>query len=191
MERPGRNKKQGQPPPGLDYPGTSRGRTPRTGSSGAEQAAGAAPRRTRSSGEKGRPDAPDWKIRGGSGSRSQRTQDRIDNGHVAGRRPGLEHPGQNKKERPQLPRPGKDGLPPRAGLPVADQPERDPTPRAGACRGGRRPEEKETGGRDQGGAAKETSPEATQRTTPGKCREAEKWTRLRRRRAAKMRTGPW
>ena len=86
---------------------------------------------------------------------------------------------------------GERWLPPWAGMPGADQPEGVPTPRAGASRGKRRPEAKETGGRDQGGAAKETRPEATQRTRPRKCREAEKWTSPRRRRAAKMRTGPW
>ena len=66
----GRNKEQGLPPPGPDHPGTSGGQTPRTGSSGAGQAAGAAAPRTGSTGEKGRPGAPDWNIRGGSGSRT-------------------------------------------------------------------------------------------------------------------------
>ena len=186
-----RNKQQGLPPPGLDHLGTSGGRTPRTGSSGPDQAAGAAADQTRSSGDKGLPDTPDWNSRGGSGSRSQRTHDRIVDGHVAGRRPELEHSGQSKKERPQPPGPGKDGLPPRAGLPGADQPKGVPNPWAGASRGKWRPEANETGGRDEGGAAKRTSPEATQRTAPKKCRKAEKWTRPRRRRAAEMRTGPW
>ena len=187
---PGRNKEQGLPCPGLDQPGTRGGRTPRTGSSGADQAAGAAAPQTGSSRDNRRPDAPDWNIRGGTGSRSQRTHDTIVDGHVAGRHPGLEHPGQNKKELPPPPGPGKGGLPPRAGLPGADQPEGVHTPRAGASRGKWPPEAKETGGRDQGGAAKETNPEATQRTTPRKCREAKKWTRPRRRRAAEIRTGP-
>ena len=146
---------------------------------------------TESSRDKGRPDAPDWNIRGGTGSRSHRTHDTKVEGHVVHRRPGLEHLGQNKKERRQPPGPGKDGMPPRAGMPGVDQPEGVPTPRAGASRGKWRPEAKETAGRDQGGAAKETRPETTQRTRPRKCREAAKWTRARRRRAAKMRTGPW
>ena len=124
---------------------------------------GAAATRTGSSEDKGRPNAPDWNILGGSGSTSQRTNDTIVDGHVAVRRSGLEHPGQNKKERPQPPGPGKNGLLPWAGLSGADRTEGVPTPRAGASRGKWRPEAKETGGRDQGGAAKETSPEATQR----------------------------
>ena len=74
-----------------------------------DQAARAAAPRTGSSGEKGRPDAPDWNIRGGTGSRSHRTHDKKVEGHVVGRRPGLEHLGQNKKGRPQPSGPGKDG----------------------------------------------------------------------------------
>ena len=143
---PGRNKEQGLPPPGLDHPGKSGSRTPWTGSSGADQAARAAATRTGSSGDKRRPGAPDWNIRDGSGSRSQRTHDTKIDGHVAGRRPGLEHPGQSRKERPQTPGPGKEGLPPRAGLPGADQSEGVPIPRTGASRGKWRPEAKETGG---------------------------------------------
>ena len=190
LDHPGRIKQQEPPHPGLDHPGTSGSRTPWTGSSGADQTAGAAAPRTGSSGDKGRPDAPDWNIWGASGSRSHRIHDTIVEGHVPGRRPGLEHPGQNKKERPQPPGLGKYGLPPRAGLPGVDQQEGVPTPRAGASREKWRPEAKETGGRDQGGAAKETSQEATQRTTPRKCREAEKLTTPRRRRAAAMGTRP-
>ena len=110
---PGRNKEQELPPPGLDHSGTSGGRLPRTASSGADQAAQAAAPRTGSSGDKGWPDAPDWNIRAGAGSRSQRTHNTKVDGHVAGRRPGLEHPGQNKRERPQALGLGKDGLPPR------------------------------------------------------------------------------
>ena len=184
LEHPGRNKRQGLPPPGLghpgtsacqtprtvasgteqgaraprelDHPGTSGSRAPRTGSSRVHQGARAAAPRTGSSGDKGRPDAPDWNIRGGTSSRRHRTHNRKVEGHEVGRRPGLGHLGQNKKERPQPPGPGKDGLPPRAGMPGAEQPEGVPTPRAGASRGKWRPEAKETGGRDQGGAAKET-----------------------------------
>ena len=176
LEHPGHKKQQGPPPPGLEHPGTggcqmprmgasgteqgagappgldhlgtSGGRTPRTGSSGVEQAARASAPRLGSSGDKGGPDAPDWNIRGGTGSRSDRIHDTIVEGHVVGRRPGPEHLGENKKERPQPPGPGKDGLPPRAGMPGADQPERVPGPRAGAFRGKWRPEAKETGGRD-------------------------------------------
>ena len=219
LERPGRNTRPGPPPLalghpgtsgcqtyrtgasgteqgaraplGLDHSGTSGGRTPRTGSSAADQAARAAAPRTGSSGDKGRRDAPDSNIRGGAGSRSHRTHNTKVEGHVVDRRPGLHHLGQNKKERPQPPGLGKDGLPPQAGMPGADQREGVPTPRAGASRGKWRPEATKTGGRDQGGAAWETRPEATQQTRPRKCREAEKWTRPRRRRAAKMTTGPW
>ena len=219
QEQPWRNKEQGPPPPGqghlgtsgcqmprmgasgteqgarasaaLEHPETSGGRTPRTESSGVDQAARAAAPPTGWTEDKGRPDAPDWNIRGGTGSRSHRTHDTKVEGHVVGRQPGPKHLGQNKKGRPQPPGPGKEGLPPRAGMPGADQPEGVPTPRAGASRGNRRPEAKETGGREQGGAAKETRPQATQRTRPRKCRKAEKWTRLRGCRAATMRTGPW
>ena len=59
---------------------------------------------------------------------------------MVGTRPGLEHLGQNKKERPHPPGPRKDGLPPLAGMPGADQLEGVPNPRAGACRGKWRPE---------------------------------------------------
>ena len=112
LQHPGRNKQQGLLPPGLDHPGTSGGQTPQTGSSGADQAVGAAAFRTGSSRDKGRPDAPDWIIHGGSGSKSHHTQDSIVQGHVAGRRPGLDHPGQNKKERPEPQDPGKYGYRP-------------------------------------------------------------------------------
>ena len=104
--RPGRahpkqNTEQGLSPPGRHHPGTSGGQTPRTASSGADQAAGAVAPQTGSSGDKGRPGAPDSNIRSGSGSRSHRTRDSIVEGHVAGRCPGQEQPGQNKKQRPQ------------------------------------------------------------------------------------------
>ena len=156
LKRPGRNKQQGPPPfrlghpgtsgcqtprtgasgteqgarapLGLDHPGTSGGRMPRTGSSGEDQAAQAAAPRTGSSGDRGRSDAPDWNIRDGTGSGSQRTHDRKIQGHVVGRRPRLEQLGQKKKERPQPPGPGKDGLPLRARMPGADQPEGVPSP---------------------------------------------------------------
>ena len=134
LEHPGRNKR-----PRPKHPGTSGGRTPRTGTSGVDQAARGAAPWTGSSGNKGRPDAPDWNIRGGTGSRSHRIHDTKVEGHVVGRRPGLEHQGQHKKEWPQPPGPGKDGMP-RAGMPGADQPEGVPTTRAGASRGKWRPE---------------------------------------------------
>ena len=86
LEHPGRNKQQGLPPPGLDRPGKSGGQTPRTGSSGVDQAAGAAATRTGSSGDKGRLDAADLIIWVGSGSKSHRTQDSTVEGHVAGGR---------------------------------------------------------------------------------------------------------
>ena len=73
------------------------------------RSARAAAPRTGSSGDKGRPDAPDWNIRGGTGSRSHRTHDTKVKGHAVGRCPGLQHLGQNKKGRPQPPGPGKDG----------------------------------------------------------------------------------
>ena len=108
--------------PGLDHPGQNKKERPKridnkmrrkeSRRPGAEQAAAAAAPWTGSSGDKGGPDAPHWIIRGGSGTRSHRTQDSIVEGHVAGRRPGLDHPGQNKKERPQPQGPGKYGLPP-------------------------------------------------------------------------------
>ena len=47
--------------------------TPRTGTCGLEQAAGAAAPWTGSSGDKRRPDATDWIIRGGRSSRSRRS----------------------------------------------------------------------------------------------------------------------
>ena len=137
LEHPGQNKRQGPPPPGLghlgtsgcqtprtgasgteqgarappgqDHQGTSGDRTPRTASSGLGQAARAAAPRTGSSEDKGRPDAPDWNIQGGTGRRSHRTHDTKDQGHVVGRCPGLQHLRQNKKGRPQPPGLGKDG----------------------------------------------------------------------------------
>ena len=99
-------------PPGMDHPGTSGGRTPRTGSSGVDQAARAAAPRNGSSGDKARPDAPEWNIRAGTGSRSHRIHDTKVEGHMVGRRPGLGHLGQNKKEQPQPPGRGKDGCRP-------------------------------------------------------------------------------
>ena len=164
--------------------------TPWTGTSRAEQAP-----RTEASGDKRRPNAMDWIIRGGSSSTSRRTPDWIIRGQRAARRPGLEHPGWSRQQEPLHPRhesrgtrggqtrltgafvaeqegvatttgPGERWLLPRAGMPGADQLEGVPTPRAGVSRGKWRPEAKETGGRDQGGAAKEIRPEATQRTRP-------------------------
>ena len=83
-----------------------------------ELAAGAAAPWNGTCGDKRRPDASGWIIRAGSSSKSHRILDTIIQGQVAGRRPGLDHPGQNKKERPQPPgldqpenvacRPGQD-----------------------------------------------------------------------------------
>ena len=50
LDHLGRNKQEDPPPPGQDHPGTSGGLTPRTGSSGLEQAAGPGASRTGSSG---------------------------------------------------------------------------------------------------------------------------------------------
>ena len=49
------------------------------------------------------PEAPNWIIRGGSSSRTRHTPDCIIQGQVGGGRHGLDHPGQNKQERPQPP----------------------------------------------------------------------------------------
>ena len=63
---------------------------PRTGTSGAEQAAGAAAPRTGSSGDKWRPDAPDGLIRDGTRSRGCRPLDSIIRGQAAAERHGQE-----------------------------------------------------------------------------------------------------
>ena len=211
LEHPGRNKQQEPPAARLEHPGTSGGQKPRTDASEKEHGARAAAPQTGSSGDKRRPDATDWIIRGGSSSRSRRTTDWIIRGQRAAGRSGLEHPGRIRQQEPphpgvdsrgargrQMPRARTSGAEqegaattPRAELPGAEQPEGVPNPRAGASRGERRPEAKETGGREQGGAAKESSPEATQRTTPGKCSDEGMRTTPRRRRAAMKRTGPW
>ena len=88
-----------------------------TGTSGAEEAAGAAAPSTGSTGDKWRQDAPDCIIRDGTSRRSRRPPDRIIRGQAAATRPGqnypgwvkqqdaahrgLNHLGQNNKERPQ------------------------------------------------------------------------------------------
>ena len=105
--------------------------TPRTATSRAEEAAGAAAPRTGASGDKWlqyaphgriwdrtrstgsprtgafrdkrRPNAADWIIRGGSRSTSRRTPDWIIRGQRAAGRPGLEHPGRNRQQEPQHP----------------------------------------------------------------------------------------
>ena len=64
---------------------------PRTGTSGAEQAAGAAAPRTGTSGDKWRPDAPDGSIRDGTRSRGCRPPDRIIRGQAAAERHRQEH----------------------------------------------------------------------------------------------------
>ena len=81
-------------------------RTPRTGASGAEQAAGAAAPRTGTSGDEWRPDAQDWKIWDRTSSRARRPPDWIIRGQAAARRPGLEHPGRINQQPP--PHPGLD-----------------------------------------------------------------------------------
>ena len=63
---------------------------PRTGTSGAEQAAGAAAPRTRSSGDKWQPDAPYERIRDGKRSRGCRPLDWIIRGQAAAERHGQE-----------------------------------------------------------------------------------------------------
>ena len=72
LEHPGRNKQQGTPPPGLEHLRTSDGQTPRTGSSGAGQAAETAAPRTGASRDQWR-----WTP------------------------PRLEHPGSNKQQAPR------------------------------------------------------------------------------------------
>ena len=123
LEHPGRKKR-----PGPKHLGTSGGRTPRTGSSGVDQEARAATPQTGSPRDKGRPDAQNWNIRGETGSRSHRTHDTKVEGNVVGRRPGLEHLGQNKKERPQPPGPGKDGCRPGQECPGRINQKGSPTP---------------------------------------------------------------
>ena len=64
---------------------------PRTGTSGAEQAAGGAAPRTGSSGDKWWPDAPDGRIRDGTRSRGCQPPDRSNRGQAAAERHGQEH----------------------------------------------------------------------------------------------------
>ena len=181
----------------------------RIGTSGAEQAAGAAAPstgstrderrhvapdwiirggtsrrsqlpRTGSTRDKRRLDAPGWIIRVGSSSRTRRTPDWIIRGRTTTR---SSHNPQDWINR------GKEAC--RRGVfPGADQAEGVPSPRAGASVGKWRPEPNETRGRGRGGAAKESRPEATQRTTPWGSSDAKMRRRLRSRSTAKIWTGP-
>ena len=64
LDHPGWIKQDEPPHPGLDHPGTKGGQTPRTGTSGVEQAAGATAPATRKSRDTWRADATDWSIWG-------------------------------------------------------------------------------------------------------------------------------
>ena len=98
---------------------------PRIGTSGSEQAAGAAAPWTGSSGDKWRPDATDWIIWGRSSSRSRSTLYRIIQGQGAARRPRPDNPGWIRQQEP--PPPGLDrrgtrgGQTPRTGSSGAEQ----------------------------------------------------------------------
>ena len=62
--------------------------------------------------ERSRPDAPDWKILGGTCSNGRRPPDRIVRGQVAARHPGRAHRRRNKEQRlppPRLDDPGTSG----------------------------------------------------------------------------------
>ena len=126
LEHPA-SREQGLPPLGLDQPGTCGGRTPRTGLSGADQAAGTAAPRTGSSGDKGRPDAPDWIIRGGSGSWSQSTHDTIVDTR-GGQTPRTGTSGTEQEGAATTPGSGERLCAAPTGLPGADQPESVLTP---------------------------------------------------------------
>ena len=147
LDHPGRNKQQEPPPRGLDHLGPSGGHTFRTGSSGTDQAAGAAAPRTGSSGDKLQPAAPDWIIGGRSSSRSRHPPDWFIQGQVAADVPDWiirrrrRRSGHNLQD--WIIR-GKSGLTPRAGLSGVDQAGGAPTPWTGTYRGKGRPEAKET-----------------------------------------------
>ena len=108
LDHPGRIKQQEPPHPGLDHPGTRGSRTPRTGASGLDQAAGANAPTTRKSTDTWRADGPDWNIRG-------RTRRCGHNPRGRGKmvcRPGQDCPGRiNQKGSPPpgLERPGERG----------------------------------------------------------------------------------
>ena len=74
---------------------------PQSGSTGADQAAGAAELQIRSSRDKWRADAPDWIIRGRRRRRDHTFQDWIIRGKVASR-PGWGCPGRIMQEEPPL-----------------------------------------------------------------------------------------
>ena len=101
--------KQHEPPhPGLDHPGTKGGQTPRTVTSGVQQAAGATAPTTRKSRETWWADAPDW-------SMWARTRRSSHNHRGRGKmvcRPGQECPGRINQKGPPTPgleRPGEIG----------------------------------------------------------------------------------
>ena len=104
--------------------------TPRTVSSRAEQAAGAAAPRTGASGDKWRPDATDGCIRDGTRRRRCRPPDWIIQGEAAAERQGLDHPGRIKQQEPPHPRldhPGtRGGRTPRTGASAVDR-QQEPT----------------------------------------------------------------
>ena len=159
------------------------------------------------------PDAPDLMIRGGTSSRGCRPLDWIIRGPGTARRPGLDHPGWIRQQ--EAPHPGLDcqgtrgGQTSRTGSSGAEQEgtattsgAREIWPAAGTTRRG--PHFPGRSARGKVAASREgnrrprprwcregVKPEATQGKTPRTCRVAEKGTRPRRRRAAKMRTGPW
>ena len=83
--------------------------TPRTVSSRAEQAAGAAAPRTGASGDKWRPDATDGCIRDGTRRRRCRPPDWIIRGEAAAERQGLDHPGRIKQQGAAAPQTGSSG----------------------------------------------------------------------------------
>ena len=67
LDHPARFKQREPPHPGLDHPGKRGGLTPRTGTSGVDQAAGTNAPTTRKSMDTWRVDAPDWNMRGRAG----------------------------------------------------------------------------------------------------------------------------
>ena len=140
--------------PGLDHPRRTKLQEPppRTGTSGEEQAGAAAAPRTGTSRDKWR-----WTPRTGSSGAEQAAGATPGLEHPVtrgGKRPGLDRPGKNMKERPQprgLDQPGKRGVTPRAGTSGAEEAARAPIP--------------------------QTGPDAAQRTTPRRSRDTGQRTR--------------
>ena len=131
LDHPGRNKQQEPPLPGREHAGINGGQTPRTGSSGTDQATGAAVLQTRgsrasgdltfqtgssgadqaagaaaprigTSGDKWPADAPDWIIRGRARGSGHNPVGKIDRGNVASR-PGQDCPERIKQKESQPP----------------------------------------------------------------------------------------